>query len=69
MVFVQSFGEGKGRSPWLLNLDAGFDLLEALDVLLVGQDLGIWRVYLHLLGDHLVGFGELPHFENNIFYL
>lgn len=53
----------------MLNLDAGFDLLEALDVLLVGQDLGIWRVYLHLLGDHLVGFGELPHFENNIFYL
>ena len=69
MVFVQPFGEGKRRSPWLLHLDSGLDLLEALDVLLVGQDLSFWDWYLHLLGDHLVGFGELPHFENNIFYL
>ena len=56
MVFVQSFGEGKGRSPWLLNLDAGLDLFEALDVFLVGEDLGYEWVYLHFLGDHLVGF-------------
>lgn len=53
----------------MLNLDAGLDLLEALDVLLVGEDLSYEEAYLHLLGDHLVGFGELPHFENNIFYL
>ena len=53
----------------MLHLDSGLDLLEALDVLLVGQDLSFWDWYLHLLGDHLVGFGELPHFENNIFYL
>jgi hypothetical protein len=40
VVFVESLGEGEGGLPGLFDLDARFDLLETLHVLLVGEDLG-----------------------------
>ena len=54
MVFVESLGKGKGRLPWLIDFDSRAHLLEALHVLLVGEDLGKREGYFHLLGDYFV---------------
>jgi hypothetical protein len=54
VVFVESLGKRKGRLPRLIDFDSRAHLLEALHVLLVGEDLGKGEGYFHLLGDYFV---------------
>lgn len=54
VIFVESFGERKGWSPWLRYLDSGLNFLQTLNVLLIGEHLRELNVYFHLLRYHLI---------------
>ncbi len=48
MVFVVKLGKGEGRSPGLLNLDAGLDLVHGLEVFFESVDLRLKKELLCL---------------------
>ena len=48
MIIVVELGEGEGGCPWLLDFDAGFDMVHGVDVFLEGVDLNGNRKTLYL---------------------